>query len=187
MKTEDRRLKMEDGERPESILHPPSSILALEAAAAAWLGTPFCERSAKKGAGVCCHALPLEIYFDAGWLVRFDYPMGAPGTARVQKADDFAATGAPFVSVPLPSSPSPLRGNQFPDGDVPRRREGGEGLEIMPGDTLQFQLGRTSHFVLVLSDRYIHATKAGVQYAVSLQPNWLPRLARIWRPKLASV
>jgi cell wall-associated NlpC family hydrolase len=137
------------------------NLATLKTAAESWIGTPFCERSAVKGAGVCCHALPLEIYFEAGWLPRFEYPAGAPGTARVELADQFIA------------------------GD------GGQwftrALIHQAGDTLQFQLGRTSHFMLSLEgDRYVHATKTGVQIAHGLQKHWLPRLKRVWRPRVIS-
>ena len=48
------------------------SIQRLEEAAAGWVGTPFVEHSAVRGVGVCCHMLAASIYFDAGWLPRFE-------------------------------------------------------------------------------------------------------------------
>ncbi len=133
------------------------ALARLEAAAASWHGTPFCEFSALKGKGVCCHALPLEIYFEAGWLPRFDYPMSAPRSAGAAKVEAFTTGAAAKYFARAESA--------------------------IAGDTLHFRLGRTSHFVLQLGTKYIHALHGGgALYAVSLQPAWMKRLHAIWRP-----
>ena len=53
-------------------------LASLVAAAESWEGTPFAANSATKGAGVCCHHLAAEIYFEAGWLPRFPVASGSP-------------------------------------------------------------------------------------------------------------
>lgn len=138
----------------------------LEAAAESWVGTPFCEFSSKKGAGIECQALPAEIYFEAGWIERFGYPLLNPRAANLAITDEFFKkylhkTFDRFVTTEPGCTP-----------------------EIFPGDTLIFQLGRTTHFVLVLRERRcIHVMQgAGVGIAPNLPPHWLTRLARIWRP-----
>jgi cell wall-associated NlpC family hydrolase len=134
------------------------SLDQLETIAATWVGTPFCEQSAVKGAGVCCHMLPLEIYFEAEWLPRFVMPRMAPGVASFEKTLRwFEGGGAQFVTAVETAA---------------------------PGDSLHFQLGRTSHFMLMLrGGRFIHTSKSGADYAEGIQPAWLKRLKRIWRVK----
>ena len=46
--------------------HSPDRITALEAAAAAWLGTPYVQSGAVKGSGASCHRLAGAVLRDAG-------------------------------------------------------------------------------------------------------------------------
>jgi hypothetical protein len=132
-------------------------LLNLEIAAGLWVGTPFCEQSAVRGAGVCCHAVILETYFDAGWLERFAYPV-APLRSGRRMAVQFFAGNRHFMPVNLD--------------------------EFRPGDTLQFRLGPAAHFMLVLSNGYFHcAENVGTRIANCIQPNWLKRLTHVWRLK----
>ena len=130
---------------------------SLEAAAASWAGTPFCENSAIKGAGVCCHAAVLEVYFEAGWLPRFRYPFAPIRSVKLEAIHTQLALVACFEPV-------------------------AEGLE--PGDMLVLNLGRTCHFMLALREgRFFHAMEGvGAGIAPNLPPRWARRVAGIWRP-----
>lgn len=134
-------------------------VINLEIAAGLWIGTPFCERSAVRGAGACCHAAVLEVLFDAGWLERFVYPI-APLRGGARVAQHFFAHDTHFMLV-----------------------SGSD--DAAPGDVLQFRLGSTAHFMLRLPEgRLFHcAEKIGAIIAPNLPPAWERRLANIWRPK----
>ncbi len=45
----------------------PARIAALEAAAAAWIGTPYVQSGAVRGSGASCHKLGAAVLIDAGY------------------------------------------------------------------------------------------------------------------------
>lgn len=146
-----------------------NTIQKLEAAAASWVGTPFCEHSAVKGAGVCCHRAVAEVLMEAGLLPRLALPTAAPGHARANNRGVLDAwldaEGAQwFMSCP---------------GRVISRT-------LFPGDVLGFRLGRSVHHVALQlgGERIFHAIQgAGAVIAPSLPPQWAQRLTRIWQPR----
>lgn len=133
-------------------------IINLEVAAGLWVGTPFCEKSAVRGAGASCHAAVLEVYFDAGWIERFNYPVSSlRGAGKV--VDHFFAHDSHFMPVNLD--------------------------ERRTGDTLQFRLRSSAHFMLMLDDgKLFHcAENVGAVIAPNLPTPWAKRLNKVWRPK----
>jgi cell wall-associated NlpC family hydrolase len=143
-------------------MRSPSEIERLLAAAESWLGTPFCEGSAVKGAGVCCHRLPGEIYFEAGWLDRFVLPTGPTGWAR---------TGTRPLMEPYLDAYEQLRSLTVDEA-------------IEPGDLLGFRLGAWVHHLALAmpGGRMIHvAQNVGVRMEACIPAMWARRLARSWR------
>ncbi len=74
-----------------SWFNSPERIVALQAACESWLGTPFRENSAAKGAGggVSCHNLVAAVYFETGALARVDVPRGRARAMTNRVATDF--------------------------------------------------------------------------------------------------
>jgi cell wall-associated NlpC family hydrolase len=140
----------------------------LEAAAKEWEGTPFCERSAVKGAGVSCHMLAFVVYRDAGWLPDMDIPMAPVGWSRAQ--------------------------NHSVMEEWLDRGEGRNWFErvaaldaIEPGDLLGFRLGHCIHHLAVLlsGGRVVSSVEnLGARISPCLQPVWMKRMAGAWRPRL---
>jgi hypothetical protein len=151
-------------------MRTPSELIALENAARSWVGTPFCERSALKGAGVCCHRLLLEVLVEAGWLPRIVVPDGSAGWAQAQQrgliAEWMEGEGSRwFDSVSLCWTP-----------DV-----------FEAGDVIGFRLGRVVHHVaLRLPDhQWLHAMqRVGVVIAPEIPAVWRKRAERCWRLKV---
>jgi hypothetical protein len=58
----------------------PARRAALITAAEGWVGTPFRANSAVRGprGGVSCHNLVAELYFESGYMPRFEVPRGHP-------------------------------------------------------------------------------------------------------------
>ncbi len=141
-------------------------IDALNATAESWVGTPFCERSAVKGAGVCCHRLLVEVFAEAGWLPRIDVPDHDARWARAQSrsviADWLDGAGAHW----------------FVGSAVVRWDD------VQAGDVLGFRLGRSlHHLVLALPHgRYLHTLEHGVVIAAEMPLRWCDRAERMWRP-----
>ncbi|MFA5264974.1 MAG: NlpC/P60 family protein [Opitutaceae bacterium] len=144
----------------------PEQISALEAAAETWRGTPFCEGSPVQGAGVSCHHLPAELYFDAGLLTR----------------------------LPIPNGPSKWTGGQDRSLIVEWVEASGlfieiSGREFLPGDVLGFRLGHCIHHAALAlgGGRIVHSV---VGHGVSIEPSipyaWEKRLEKIWRIKALS-
>lgn len=139
----------------------PVELDALETAALSWVGTPFCENSAAKGAGVCCHLLVAEILIEAGWLPRVSVPMGPVKWGQAQ--------GRSLISEWF-SGPGT---DWFRPVDL---------QEIQPGDVLGFRVGGCVHHVaLVLPDRFCFA-KEQVHVSSELPTGWGRRLRMAWRP-----
>jgi len=138
----------------------------LEAAARAWEGTPFCERSAVRGAGVSCHLLCMVVYRDAGWLPELDVPQAPVSWSRAQTRSLMeewldGPEGRPwFTSLP----------------DVSR---------LDAGDLLGFQIGHCVHHLAVMLSRgqiVSSLETLGVRISPCIQPVWAKRLKRAWRP-----
>lgn len=130
-----------------------------------WVGTPFVENSGVRGAGVCCHKLAANVYFDAGWLPRFELPTAPAGWARAQDRS--------LMEEWLDSE-----GLQY---FTPMALE----VEKLPGDLLGFRIGRCVHHLAVMLPGGRVATALEGVGAVILDAPPKPlakRLARIWRP-----
>jgi cell wall-associated NlpC family hydrolase len=63
---------------PIPYFHCYTRILALDAAARAWRGTPFMRGSRVPGAGVDCVQLTAALAIAAGWIDAVDLPTGYP-------------------------------------------------------------------------------------------------------------
>jgi len=134
---------------------------ALEAAATSWVGTPWCDGSATKGLGACCHKLIGSVYFEAGWLPAFDFPEGAAaqsrGNDRPIMMEWFTGPGA----------------NWFKEVETPE-----------PGDTLLIRVGHSPHHLgLMLRDwRVLHVTYTQGVRIIDNAGQWLRLLANTFRP-----
>jgi cell wall-associated NlpC family hydrolase len=144
-------------------------IELLEAAAQSWVGTPFCERSAVKGCGVCCHRAVSEVYIEAGFMPRVELPDAPPHYARAQHIGLMEGwldgVGAEWFTS--------LTGDDLTG-------------QLQAGDLLGFRLGRAVHHLAIqLTDgRIYHAAEnIGVIIAPKLPQVWATRLVRAWRPK----
>jgi cell wall-associated NlpC family hydrolase len=141
-------------------------LAALEAAAASWAGTPFCENSRVKGVGVSCHFACSEIYMEAAWLPRVDVPEGPRDWGRSQARsliEEWIAGSGYFIL----AGPS-------------------RSYAIFPGDLLGFRVGTTLHHVAIAlqGGRIVHAVNGhGVVIAPCIPDAWRKRLVRIWRLK----
>lgn len=148
------------------------SVAALEAAAQSWVGTPFCEGKPVKGAGVNCQNCVAEIYFEAGWLPRFEVPQGPRDWARSQSrslmVEAIEACGH-FAEV--------WRTN-------PELRTQNPEPQIAAGDLLGFRVGHCIHHLAIALERgrIVHAVAGhGVIVAPCIPDVWLKRLERVWR------
>lgn len=149
-------------------MRTPEQLAALDAAARSWAGTPFCEGSAAKGAGVCCHRLVLEVLVEAGWLPRIEVPGGPVRWAMAQSrsliGEWFDGPGVQWFQ-PVPAL---------------------DWSAVEPGDVLGFRLGRAlHHLVLALpAGRWIHAIEGhGTVIVPEVSPRWRKRAERLWRLK----
>jgi len=139
---------------------PAERIEALEAAATSWVGTPFCEGTPVKGAGVSCHHLVAELFFESGLMVRQPIPNG-PSNWRAQHrsliAEWVEASGL-FLVVGGPAH---------------------------VGDLLGFRVGALHHAMIQLcGGRIVHSVaRRGVEIAPQIPASWSCRLAVIWRFK----
>ncbi|MBX3747344.1 MAG: hypothetical protein KF833_18700 [Verrucomicrobiae bacterium] len=143
-----------------------TDLAALRSAAEAWLGTPFADNSAVRGAGVCCHLLPVAIYRDAGWLPYIAaVPHGPAGWA--------AAHGRGIMEPWLDHGPGARWFAPVPCAQ--------------PGDLLGFRVGRCVHHLAVMmpDGGICHAVaQLGVVIAPDIPVIWRRRMLRIWRPRL---
>lgn len=141
-------------------------IEQLEAIAASWIGTPFCENSRVKGAGVSCHFLPAEIYIEAGLLpADIAVPTGPPGWSR--------NNGDSIMEKWLDSD------------DGKKHFAPVEILAIQPGDLIGFKAGRCVHHLAILltQGRIVHCmADVGVRIAPNIPAAWKVRMPRAWRP-----
>jgi cell wall-associated NlpC family hydrolase len=141
-------------------------IARLEAEAAKWVGTPWCDNSAEIGRGVCCHMLMREIYVGAGWLTDLDAPNGSAQSARW-------------------SNESPILHWMMADGSKWFDLVNMLHDDLLPGDTLLLKVGHTPHHMglLLWNGRVCHVTtNQGVQIVSGLQ-RWWPRITHAFRPR----
>jgi len=145
---------------------PAPQLDALHAAAQQWVGTPFCEHSAVRGAGVCCHLLPYCVLRDAGWIPAMDLPTAPPGWSRAGNRgliEPWLDAHPHFSSVP----------------DL---------AHAQPGDVLGFKIGLHVHHLGLLLEagdqcQFIHAAEhIGTKVEITMPRAWARRLVRIWRP-----
>lgn len=136
---------------------------ALEAAAGAWIGTPWCDDSETRGRGVCCHRLVAAVYREARWI-----PDG----------------------VEIPSGPAlHARGNDRPMMTEWFRGPGAEWFEEVsvpePGDALVIRVGHAPHHLglLLRGNRVLSVTSRQGVRIVQNATKWLRLLANSFRPK----
>jgi hypothetical protein len=143
-------------------------LYRLNDAALSWQGTPFCERSAVRGAGVCCHRLVIEVLIEAGWLPRIEVP---DGSVR------WAAANTRSLIVEWFDGP----GAQYFD-----RMQSLDWSAVEPGDIVGFRLGRTLHHLALAlpNGRWTHAAEGvGAVIVTEIPPAWRKRAERLWRIK----
>lgn len=139
-------------------------IARLEAAAAAWVGTPWCDDSEVRGRGVCCHRLVAAVYREAGWLpgniaIPSGAAMHARGNDRPIMREWFTGPGAEWFDVV--------------EGDP------------QAGDALLIRVGHTAHHMgLRLSgDRVLSVTTRQGVRIVRNASQWLRILDSAFRPR----
>jgi len=147
----------------------PEQITNLENAAHSWVGTPFCEHSQAKGAGVSCHLLAGAILRESGIVPSLpDLPDAPTGWSRSHTKSLIAEWldgpgSAWFAPVGTPGTE--------------------DGLEA--GDVMLFRIGHTGHHVAVRLDRgrLVSAMEnVGCRIAPNMTNAWRRRLVRAWRP-----
>ena len=137
-------------------------ISALEAAAASWEGTPFCEGTPKKGLGCSCHHCVAEIYFEAGLI---------------------------SPRIPVPNGPVHWTSGQPRSLIVEWIEESGLFVgvtgELHPGDCLGFRLGHSVHHIALQLDhgRAIHSVVGHGVRIDHISGSWERRRAHVWRLK----
>ena len=158
-------------------MRTPEEVQRLEAAAAAWMGTPFCPDSAVRGSGVCCHRLMAAIYADAGWLTLTNIPSGEAAHAR-------ASNTSPMLD--WLTGPGAMLFERR-DWSYPTRFDADR---TAAGDLLLVRFGAIPHHLaMVLSGgNAIHVTP---QAGVTLVRNFLVRVPErrilgVWRPRKAA-
>lgn len=136
---------------------------ALEASAAAWVGTPWLDNSAAIGRGVCCHLLVARTYQVAGWLPDLTIPSGAAmharGSDRPVMLDWFRGPGLQWFD------------------EVSSRQ---------PGDTLLLRVGHVPHHLglALRGERVLHVTYQQGVRIVESGGRWERLLAGVFRPKV---
>lgn len=139
-------------------------IERLEAAAAQWVGTPFCANAATKGSGVSCHQLVAAVYCDAGWLPKLTLPGGSPRWA--------SGSNRSLIE-------------DWLDGKEGREYFSPDGTPESPGTLLGFRIGHcVHHLAIALSGgRIVHCVQGhGVSIVEGIPSVWMRRLVRAWTP-----
>ncbi len=144
----------------------PERIAAVDAAAAAWVGTPFAPNSSARGphGGVCCHFLAAAVLCDAGFPIDFSVPTGPMRWGAVQSS-----------SIIEPHM----------DGLVDRFFPVSWQEEPQPGDVLGFRINSCIHHlgVALTGRRMVHVLRNARTVILPIEsPAFKTRLARIWRP-----
>lgn len=165
---------------PEHSMRPffenDEAVERLEAAARAWVGTPFAANSAVCGVGVSCHHLVATLLMEAGYP-RFDPPAGNP---------HWASHAADSLMVAWLNGHGPETGALPAFAGVAGAAEMPE--RIRPGDILGFRVGRCVHHLgLALSaGRFIHCLKGcGTVVQACSEERFARRLEQVWRPLAA--
>ena len=120
-------------------------LAALDAAAQAWIGTPFAHNGRVRGSlgGACCHGLTWGVLEDAGFRFGEAMPLGQASHARHSREEIIlpwlrmrCGVGEPLMEV-TPATAS----------------------QLMPGDITTHRLGLCTHHVaLVLPGRFLLET-----------------------------
>lgn len=88
---------------PNAWFRTAERVAALESAAAAWLGTPYCQSGAIRGSGASCHRLAGAVLADAGFPIPAVPERGATLKCEYQATMiDWLATCGAFVPLALP-------------------------------------------------------------------------------------
>lgn len=156
----------------------PAQLTQLEVAAASWCGTPFCEGSPVKGAGVSCHHACVESYFESGLMPRIPMPNG-PSNWRAQERSlirEWVEANGYFTTITQGHVVLEQNRQRFLPADVSL---------ALPGDLLGFRVGALHHVGLLLSrGRLFHSVMghtAGI--APQIPSEWARRLDAVWRLK----
>ena len=149
----------------------PAQLEILEITAISWVGTPFCEHSQTKGAGVSCHLLLGAIYRESGLLPDLmDLPSAPTGWSRANTRSIIAE----WLDGPG------LR--WFRPVGTPHSEDG-----LEPGDVMLFKIGHAPHHVAMrLGEGRLISTMetVGTRIAPNMTRAWIRRLVRSWRPIL---
>lgn len=149
----------------------PARVSSLEAAAAAWLGTPYVQSGAVRGSGASCHMLAAAVLRYAG------FPLPLPPDRGLTRLREYTAAmrtwldsqPAHFAPVALPDSASSLQPSAF----------------LQPGDVLLCEIG-CGHIGLYLGDpgaRALQVLRHTPAHMVSLHdPQVRAHLVAVWRP-----
>ncbi|HEY1791571.1 MAG TPA: hypothetical protein VGG34_01520 [Opitutaceae bacterium] len=136
---------------------------ALDAAAASWRGTPFCEGSPVRGAGISCSHLVAEVLFEAGLTPRIPVPDGPSSSSAILSSESLIAK---FID----GTGLFVRMDGFPQG----------------GDVLGFRVGNAVHHAAVMlrGGRLVHSIRNhGVCVAPLIPAEWARRIEIVWRLK----
>ena len=143
--------------------------VALQEAAASWIGTPFMGNAAVKGAGVSCQTLAARIYIESGFLPKDFQIVTAPmewSRAQTESLLVKSLNELPEYFAPLPLAP---------------RASG-----LAPGDLLGFKIGGCVHHCAIFMDisgTIIHTLRGhGTIYSTIQDATYLSRLENAWRP-----
>lgn len=143
----------------------PDRQAALEAAAAAWVGTPFMPNGAVRGAGVSCQKLVGEIYKACGFLpVDFKIDDGPMDWGHAHTAEESLIA-------------------QFVAKQKDRMQE--VGAPAVAGDLVGFRIGGCiQHLGVALKDRrFVHCLRPeGVMIRRLDDATYMRRIEKIWRP-----
>lgn len=130
-----------------------------------WVGTPWCDDSAVRGRGACCHRLVAAVYAEAGWLPQLDLPGGPATGARWMDSSPilewFQGDGARWFSEVA-----------IPDAE--------------PGDALLVKVRRIAHHLVMFlpGQNLLHVTHERGVEIIGISPAWLRFTDRVFRPLL---
>lgn len=145
-------------------------LAALEAAAKAWEGTPFCEGSPLKGVAVSCQHLAAQTLMEAGLMPIVEIPNGPTnwrGQSRSLIAEWIEQSGL-FL-------------------DIGKGKTWRELITLTaPADVLGFLVGGSVHHIMLQlqSGRVFHSlSRHKACIAPAIPAEWEQRLTTIWRLK----
>jgi|GEM_PF-1075179 hypothetical protein len=114
-------------DRRAPFFRTPERLAALEAAAQAWVGTPFAHNGCVRGplGGACCHGLAWGVLADAGWAFGEAMPLGKASHARHHREEIILPwLRARCGSGGLLAEISPVEVAQLQPGDITTHRFG---------------------------------------------------------------